>query len=94
MHKFDDDSIIESGLDAFLAESRDGEFIIINFNNYKMQNFLKYVLHSVVGLVILGGISLVIGLHPAWFDVTVGSLVVNLYNFLITTQGSTSVSYK
>ena len=93
MKKIDNTDIIESGLDAFLAESRDGEFIIINFNNYKMQNFLKYVLHSVVGVAILGGLSLLINVHPAWFGITLGSLIVNLYNYLIATQ-SASASYR
>ena len=92
MKKIDNTDIIESGLDAFLAESRDGEFIIINFNNYKMQNFLKYVLHSVVGVAILGGLSLLINVHPTWFGITLGSLIVNLYNYLIATKSASASS--
>ena len=59
-----------------------------------MNNFLKYVLHSVVGTVILAGVSLLISVHPNWFNDTIGSLIVNLYTFLVAAQGTTSVSYK
>lgn len=51
-----------------------------------LNSFLKYILHTVIGTLILGGLSFLIGLHPSWFDATIGSLVVNLYNFLVQTQ--------
>ena len=59
-----------------------------------MKNFLLYVLHSVVGTLILAGVSLLISIHPNWFNDTIGSLIVNLYTLLVATNGTTSVSYK
>jgi hypothetical protein len=92
LQKDDNTDIIELGLPALKQECFNRETHFINLTNNKM-NFIKYILHSVVGTVILGGVSLLIHLNPSWFGITVGSLIVNLYTFLVATQGSASVSY-
>ena len=86
------DSIMKEGIIASLQECNDYETQFISLTNNNMSTFLKYVLHSVVGVALLGGIALLIKVNPSWFSLTIGSLVVNLYNFLVQTQ-STSVSY-
>ena len=92
LQKNDNTDIIESMVShSYLKNTSENYIISLTYN--KMQNFLKFLLHSVVGTIILGGISFLISIHPNWFDATIGSLIVNLYTFLVATQGNTSVSY-
>ena len=62
--KTTDDSIIELGLSAFLAESRNGETDIKN-NNYKMNSF-KIVGGAIVSAVIVAVLGYLVSIGDVW----------------------------
>ena len=61
--------------------------------NNRMNTFLKSVLHFVVVALIFAG-SLILKIHPAWLDVSVGSIITVFYTWLVSTQTTVGFSPK
>ena len=60
-----------------------------------MNTFLKGLLHSfiTVGIfsIISWGFSLLFTIHPVWLDLTIGAVITQVYNWIISTR--TTVGY-
>jgi hypothetical protein len=52
-----------------------------------MNNFVKWILHSVVTALLLG-VPVLLNVHPAWLDMTFGGALAGLYQWLVATQAS------